>query len=63
MASTAHLPAVTRARRIYADHVEALGPTYRNAANSIRAGWSNIWIDAGIASVAEVIRLLPEDDE
>jgi hypothetical protein len=56
------LPAVSRARKLYAEKVEALGPPYRNVANSIRAGWSNIWIDAGIRAVAEVLRYVPDDE-
>ena len=51
-----------RARERYATKVEALGPGWRNAANSIRAGWSNIWIDAAIGAISEVERLVPEDE-
>lgn len=52
-----------RARAAYAAKIEALGPPYRNAAESIRSGWSNVWIDAAIKALSDVLRLVPEDDE
>lgn len=50
------------ARQLYADKIEALGPAYRNAAESIRAGWGNVWIEAGIKAVADLLRLVPSDE-
>lgn len=51
-----------RARAAYAAKVEALGPGYRNAADSIRSGWGNVWIEAGIAALADAFKLVPEDE-
>jgi len=56
-------PVAARARRQYADAVEARGPAYRNAADSIRAGFSNMWIEAGIAALATVLSTVPDEDE
>jgi len=52
-----------RARQLYADKVEETGPAYRNLANSIRAGFSNVWIEAAIAAVDAAFRADPEGDE
>jgi hypothetical protein len=51
-----------RARDLLADQVEANGPAYRNAADSIRAGWSNIWVQAGLAAIEGVLGRLPDED-
>lgn len=55
-----------QAREAYAQAIEAQGPGWANSANSIRAGYSNVWIAAGIAAVEGVLRLVPDeadDDE
>ena len=52
-----------RARELFAAKVAAHGPAWQNAASSIRSGWSNLWIDAGIEAIVEVLRLVPEGDE
>jgi hypothetical protein len=50
-----------RARDAFADSVAARGPGWRNAAESIRAGWENVWVQAGIDALAAAFRLIPED--
>lgn len=45
-----------RAREAFAAQVERIGPGYRNVADSIRSGWENIWIKAGIDALAGMIR-------
>lgn len=49
------------ARNIYADEVEGQGPAWANAAASIRAGFSNVWISAAIAAIGEALINTPED--
>lgn len=51
----------SRAREAYADKIEAQGPAYHNAAHSIRAGWENIWIKAGIDALADAMRMIEVD--
>jgi hypothetical protein len=52
-----------RARRAFADAVEGQGPCWRNAADSIRAGWGNTWVAAGIAALERVLRHVPDEDD
>jgi hypothetical protein len=52
-----------RARRAFADGVETLGPGWKITAHSVRAGYENLWIRAGIAALERVLRLVPDDDE
>lgn len=49
------------ARNIYADEIEAQGPAWANAALSIRAGYSNVWISAAIGAICEAIINPPEE--
>lgn len=49
------------ARELYATKVAARGPAWRNAAESIRSGFSNVWIEAGIAAIESLLRRLGED--
>lgn len=55
----------TRARELYAQAVAAQGSAWVNTANSIRAGFTNVWIAPGIAALEAVLRLVPDeaDDE
>lgn len=39
------------ARDRYADAIEAQGPAWRNCAASIRAGFSNMWIEAALRAI------------
>lgn len=53
-----------RARHIYADSLAAQGPTWANAAASVRTGYSNCWIMAGIAAIEAGLRgLFDGEDE
>lgn len=54
-----------QARELYAKSLEANGPAWKNAANNIRAGHGNLWVQAGIAALERVLRLVPDeaDDE
>ncbi len=55
-----------QARELFAQAVEANGPAWKNTANSIRAGYENMWVQAGIAAIEGVLRLVPDeadDDE
>lgn len=56
-------PRTDRARERFAAEVERLGPAYRNPADSIRAGWGNIWIEAGVAALERLLRDRPAEDE
>jgi hypothetical protein len=53
------------ARQLYAQAVADQGPAWANTANSIRSGYTNNWIASGIAAIAAVLRLVPDeaDDE
>lgn len=53
---------VDRARELFAAEVERQGPAWRNAADSVRSGYSNAWIEAGLAAIGRLLRQLPEDD-
>lgn len=50
-----------QAREAFAKGVEAQGTAWTNTANSIRAGYSNVWIAAGIAALEAVLRLVPDE--
>lgn len=51
-----------QARRILAGEVERLGPAWRNAADSIRAGaYANAWTVAGLAAIDEALKQGPDD--
>jgi hypothetical protein len=45
-----------RARLIYADAVAARGPTWTNTANSIRAGYENVWVAPALDAIEAVLR-------
>lgn len=50
------------ARELFARSVEAKGPAWRNSANSIRSGFSNCWIEAGVHALIRALRSIPEED-
>lgn len=50
------------ARERLADVLEAKGPIYGNTAGSVRAGYSNMWIDAAIEAIASTVRDPLEDE-
>lgn len=52
-----------RARNCYAAQVQAQGAAWANAAHSIREGFQNVWILAGILALAPLVALSEEDDE
>lgn len=51
------------ARELYAQQLERQGPAWTNAANSVRAGYENSWIAAGIAAIEAVLKRLPHDED
>jgi hypothetical protein len=52
-----------RARNLYADALAAQGPAWGNAAASVRAGYDNSWILAGLTAVEALLRLVADDDD
>lgn len=50
-----------QAREEFAQSIEAQGPSWANTADSIRAGYANVWITAGIAALERVLRLVPDE--
>lgn len=50
-----------QARERFAQAVAAQGPSWANTANSIRAGFTNVWIAPGIAAIEAVLRLVPDE--
>lgn len=53
----------TRARDAIASSLAAKGPAWSNAAASIRAGFTNCWIEAAVTALTGVLRLVPDEDE
>jgi len=49
------------ARARYADALSAQGPEWRKAAASVRSGYTNAWILAGIAGIDHALRTGPDD--
>lgn len=56
-------PETDRARELFATQIESNGPAHKNTADAIRAGFSNIWILAGIGAIARVLRQIPEEGD
>lgn len=52
-----------RATELFALQVEATGPAWKGTADAIRAGFRNVWVAAGIAAIAALLALVPEEDE
>lgn len=50
-----------QARERFARAVAAQGPSWANTANSIRAGYVNVWIAPAIAAIEAVLRLVPDE--
>jgi len=50
-----------QARELYAQAVAAQGTAWVNTANSIRSGFTNVWIAPGIAAIEAVLRLVPDE--
>lgn len=50
-----------QARELLAQSVAAEGPGWKNTANSIRAGYTNVWIAPAIAAIEAVLRLVPDE--
>ena len=57
------MPLTIEARTRYADALAAQGPEWRKAAASVRDGYSNAWILAGIAGIDAALRTGPDDGE
>lgn len=51
-----------RARDMLADSLAAKGPAWSNVAGSIRAGYTNLWIEAAVTALVSVLRLLPDEE-
>ncbi len=51
-----------RARHELADALASRGSAYRNAADSIRGGFSNMWIEAGLVAIEAAHRSPPQED-
>jgi len=52
-----------QARHMFADAVQAQGPAWRNAADSIRAGnYGNAWTVAAIGAIEKALRTGADDD-
>lgn len=52
-----------RARDIYADGLLAQGKAWATTATSVRAGYTNIWIEAGIDAVLAALTGLPDAED
>lgn len=51
-----------QAKELLAEAVEGQGPSWRNAANSIRAGgYANAWITAGLVAIEKALRVERDD--
>ena len=50
-----------QAREVFAKELEAKGTAWANTANSVRAGYSNVWIAAAIDALQELLRLVPDE--
>lgn len=51
-----------QARRMMADAVAARGPSHANAAGTLRAGYENVWITAGLDAIEAALRTGPDDE-
>jgi hypothetical protein len=51
------------ARAMLADAIEAQGPSWHNAAASVRAGFSNVWIAPALEAIARALTEPMEDDQ
>lgn len=47
----ASAPPSAEARDRYADQIASTGPAWANCAASIRAGYSNLWIEAALRAI------------
>lgn len=52
-----------RARNLFADALLARGREWRNAADSVRAGFENAWIAAGVDALVAVLLNSPDVDD
>jgi hypothetical protein len=52
-----------RARELFAERIAAQGPAWRNAADSVLSGYSNVWIDAAIAAIEPLVRQLRAEED
>lgn len=60
---TQALTQVAEARALLADELAAMGPSYRNAADSIRTGgYGNMWTAAAERALGKLLRTIPNDD-
>lgn len=50
-----------RARNVYADALLSRGREWRNAAESVRAGFENVWITSALDAVERLLLLCGDD--
>ncbi|MDZ7824517.1 MAG: hypothetical protein U5K75_11105 [Ahrensia sp.] len=50
------------ARDLLADAIEGQGPLWQNAARSVRAGFSNVWIIPALQAITRALTETIEDD-
>lgn len=50
------------ARKAYALAIERTGPAWANTAASVRAGYSNVWIEAAIDALEPLVILSGDED-
>lgn len=60
MTAKTYLP---EARERLAETLAAKGTPYHSVANSVRAGHSNMWIEAAVAAIASTVRNPLDEDE
>lgn len=51
-----------RTRDVYADALQLGGPAFTNVANSVRAGFENIWITPGLIALEAALRYVPAEE-
>lgn len=56
-------PASLQARNLLADEIGARGPAWRPAADSVRAGYENIWITPALAAIDKALNMDRDDGE
>jgi hypothetical protein len=52
-----------RARELVADAIASEGPAYHNLANSVRTGYENLFIRAGLIATERALHSSEDDDE
>jgi hypothetical protein len=56
--------ATPQARELLAAAIQAGGPEWRNAADSVRSGsWGNVWTAAALVAIDKALRTEPDSDD